>query len=106
MIVLKNITDEEHKDELKGMLVDHYKEVYGHEWVDSYLELLDESIENIQKKNMEFIEINKSVSTSMSKIITFCNQLDVYIKNKLEPFNISINTSYQKIFKKKQKINE
>ena len=70
------------------------------------LELLDESIENIQKKNMEFIEINKSVSTSMSKIITFCNQLDVYIKNKLEPFNISINTSYQKIFKKKQKIAE
>ena len=70
------------------------------------LELLDESIENIQKKNMEFIEINKSVSTSMSKIISFCNQLDVYIKNKLEPFNISINTSYQKIFKKKQKIAE
>ena len=70
------------------------------------LELLDESIENIQKKNMEFIEINKSVSTSMSKIISFCSQLDVYINNKLEPFNTSINTSYQKIFKKKQKIAE
>ena len=70
------------------------------------LELLDESIENIQKKNMEFIEINKSVSTSMSKISSFCSQLDIYIKNKLEPFNTSINTSYQKIFKKKQKISE
>ena len=71
-----------------------------------YLDLLDESIENIQKKNIEFIEINKSVSTSMSKIISFCNQLDIYIKNKLEPFNTSINISYQKIFKKKQKIKE
>ena len=70
------------------------------------LELLDESIENIQKKNMEFIEINKSVSTSMSKIISFCNQLDKYIKNKLEPFNNTINNSYQKIFNKKQKISE
>ena len=70
------------------------------------LDLLDESIENIQKKNIEFIEINKSVSTSMSKIISFCNQLDIYIKNKLEPFNTSINISYQKIFKKKQKIKE
>ena len=51
------------------------------------IELLDETVENIQKKNMEFIEINKSVSTSMSKIITFCNQLDKYVKDKLEPFN-------------------
>ena len=42
----------------------------------------------------------------MSKIIIFCNQLDKYIKDKLEPFNISINTSYQKIFNKKQHINE
>ena len=70
------------------------------------IELLDETVENIQKKNMEFIEINKLVSTSMSKIIIFCNQLDKYIKDKLEPFNISINTSYQKIFNKKQHINE
>ena len=51
---------------------------------------------------MEFIEINKLVSTSMSKILIFCNQLDKYIKNKLEPFNISINTSYQKVFNKKR----
>ena len=70
------------------------------------IELLDETVENIQKKNMEFIEINKSVSTSMSKIITFCNQLDKYVKDKLEPFNNSINISYEKIFNKKQKINE
>ena len=70
------------------------------------IELLDETVENIQKKNTEFIEINKLVSTSMSKIIIFCNQLDKYIKDKLEPFNISINTSYQKIFNKKQHINE
>ena len=70
------------------------------------IELLDDTIENIQKKNMEFIEINKLVSTSMSKILIFCNQLDKYIKNKLEPFNISINTSYQKIFNKKKRIKE
>ena len=70
------------------------------------LELLDETIENIQKKSIEFIEINKLVSTSMSKIILFCSQLDKYIKNKLEPFNTSINTSYQKIFRKKQIIAE
>ena len=70
------------------------------------IELLDETVENIQKKNLEFIEINKLVSTSMSKIISFCNQLDKYIKNKLEPFNTSINLSYEKIFNKKQKIKE
>ena len=70
------------------------------------IELLDDTIENIQKKNIEFIEINKLVSTSMSKILIFCNQLDKYIKNKLEPFNISINTSYQKVFNKKKKIKE
>ena len=70
------------------------------------IELLDESIENIQKKNMEFIEINKLVSTSMSKIILYCNQLDKYIKNKLDPFNHWINLSHQKIFNKKQKIKE
>ena len=70
------------------------------------IELLDDTIENIQKKNMEFIEINKLVSTSMSKILIFCNQLDKYIKNKLEPFNNSINTSYQKVFNKKKRIKE
>ena len=70
------------------------------------IELLDETIENIQKKNMEFIEINKLVSTSMSKIIIFCNQLDKYIKNKLEPFNTSINISHQKLYNKKKKIKE
>ena len=70
------------------------------------IELLDDTIENIQKKNIEFIEINKLVSTSMSKILIFCNQLDKYIKNKLEPFNTSINTSYQKVFNKKKKIKE
>jgi hypothetical protein len=42
----------------------------------------------------------------MSKILIFCNQLDKYIKNKLEPFNTSINTSYQKVFNKKKKIKE
>ena len=70
------------------------------------LELLDETIENIQKKSIEFIEINKLVSTSMSKIIIFCNQLDKYIKNKLEPFNTSINISHQKLYNKKKKIKE
>ena len=70
------------------------------------IELLDESVENIQKKNIEFIEINKLVSTSMSKIILFCSQLDQYIHQKLEPFNNSINISYQKINTKKEKIGE
>ena len=68
--------------------------------------LLDESIENIQLKSMEFIEINKLVSTSMSKIITYCNQLDKYINNKLEPFDNSIAISYEKVNRKKQIITE
>jgi len=68
--------------------------------------LLDQSIENIQLKSMEFIEINKLVSTSMSKIITYCNQLDKYIKNKLEPFDNSITISHEKVNRKKQIITE
>lgn len=34
MIVFNNITDEEHKEELKGMLLAHYKEYFGPEWSD------------------------------------------------------------------------
>ena len=64
--------------------------------------LLDETIDNIQKKSFELIEINKLVSTSMSKITLFCSQLNRYVKGKLEPFNNSINTSYEKINHKKQ----
>ena len=48
-------------------------------------------------KNFEFIEINKLVSTSMSKITLYCTQLNQYVKDKLEPFNNSINISYEKI---------
>mgnify|MGYP006873023955 CR=1 FL=1 len=68
--------------------------------------LLDENIENIQLKSMEFIEINKLVSTSMSKIITYCSQLEKYIKNKLEPFDNSITISHEKVNRKKQIITE
>ena len=38
----------------------------------------------------------------MSKITLFCGQLNRYVKGKLEPFNNSINTSYEKINHKKQ----
>ena len=68
--------------------------------------LLDETIDNIMMKNFEFIEINKLVSTSMSKITLYCTQLNQYIKDKLEPFNNSINISYEKINRKKQIITE
>ena len=34
MIVFNNITDEEHKEELKEMLLAHYKEYFGTEWSD------------------------------------------------------------------------
>ena len=63
--------------------------------------LLDETIDNIQKKSFELIEINKLVSTSMSKITLFCTQLNKYIQDKLEPFNNSINSSYEKLNNKK-----
>ena len=68
--------------------------------------LLDETIDNIMIKNFEFIEINKLVSTSMSKITLYCTQLNQYVKDKLEPFNNSINISYEKINRKKQIVSE
>ena len=68
--------------------------------------LLDESIENIQMKSFEFIEINKLVSTSISKITLYCTQLSQYVKDKLEPFNDSINSSYDKIINEKKIITE
>ena len=63
--------------------------------------LLDETIDNIQIKSFELIEINKLVSTSMSKITLYCTQLNKYVKDKLEPFNNSINSSYEKLNNKK-----
>ena len=68
--------------------------------------LLEESMHNIQLKSMEFIEMNSKVSTSMSKVLLYCNHLEKYIKDKLEPFNYSINTSYEKVNKDKQLISE
>ncbi len=41
MVVLKNITNEKYKDELKNMIVDHYTEKYGEEWIDNYLRYLE-----------------------------------------------------------------
>ena len=68
--------------------------------------LLDETIENMQLKMFEFIEINKQVSTSISKITLYCIQLNKYVKDKIDPFNNSINISYDKLNNKKQIISE
>ena len=68
--------------------------------------LFEETIKNIQLKSMEFIELNSKVSSSISKVLLYCNNLEKYIKGKLEPFNASINTSYEKVNKDKQFIFE
>ena len=63
--------------------------------------LLEEDINNIQIKSMEFIELNSKVSTSISKVLLFSYYLEKYINDKLEPFNNSINISYEKVIKDK-----
>ena len=68
--------------------------------------LFEESIKNIQLKSMEFIELNSKVSSSISKVLLYCNNLEKYIKGKLEPFNNSINTSYEKVNRDKKFIFE
>ena len=68
--------------------------------------LLEEDMTNIQIKSMEFIELNSKVSTSISKVLLFSFYLERYIKEKLEPFNNSINTSYDKVIKDKKFISE
>ena len=68
--------------------------------------LLEEEIINIQKKSMEFIELNSKVTTSMSKILLFSYYLENYINNKFEPFKNSINISYDKVIKDKKYISE
>ena len=68
--------------------------------------LLEEDMTNIQIKSMEFIELNSKVSTSISKILLFAYYLEQYIKDKLEPFNNSINISYDKVIKDKKFIAE
>ena len=68
--------------------------------------LLEEEAINIQIKSMEFIELNSKVSTSMSKILLFSSYLEHYINDKLEPFNNSINISYDKVTKDKKYISE
>ena len=68
--------------------------------------LLEEEMTNIQMKSLEFIELNSKVSTSISKVLLFSHHLEKYIKDKLEPFNNSINTSYDKIIKDKKFIAE
>ena len=68
--------------------------------------LLDETIENLQMKIFEYIERNKLVSTSMSKITLYCTYLSNYIHNKFEPFSNSINFSYEKINRNKMYISE
>ena len=68
--------------------------------------LLEEKMENIFIKSREFIEINSSLSTSMSKILLYSNYLDRYIKDKLEPFDNSINTSFEKVKNDKMYISE
>ena len=68
--------------------------------------LLEEDMCNIQLKSMEFIELNSKVSTSISKILLFSYYLENYINDKLEPFNNSINISYDKVIKDKKFISE
>ena len=68
--------------------------------------LLEEDMTNIQIKSMEFIELNSKVSTSISKVLLFSHYLEKYIKDKLDPFNNSINTSYEKVIKDKTYISE
>ena len=68
--------------------------------------LLEEEMTNIQMKSMEFIELNSKVSTSISKVLLFSHYLEKYIKDKLDPFNNSINTSYDKVIKDKKFISE
>ena len=68
--------------------------------------LLEEDINNIQIKSMEFIELNSKVSTSISKVLLFSYYLEKYINDKLEPFNNSINISYEKVIKDKKYIYE
>ena len=59
--------------------------------------LLEETMENIFVKSREFIEMNSTLSTSMSKVLLYSNYLDKYIKDKLEPFDNCINTSFEKV---------
>ena len=68
--------------------------------------LLEEDMTNIQIKSMEFIELNSKVSTSISKVLLFSFYLERYIKEKLDPFNNSINTSYDKVINDKKFISE
>ena len=68
--------------------------------------LFEESIKNIQIKSMEFIELNSKISSSISKVLLYCNNLEKYIKGKLEPFNFCINSSYEKVNKDKEFIFE
>ena len=68
--------------------------------------LLEEKMENILIKSQEFINMNSKLSTSMSKVLLYSNYLDKYINDKLEPFNYSINTSFEKINRDKKLIPE
>ena len=68
--------------------------------------LLEENLANILIKSQEFINMNSKLSTSMSKVLLYSNYLDKYINGKLEPFNNSINASFQKINRDKQLIPE
>ena len=68
--------------------------------------LLEEKMENIFMKSREFIEMNSSLSTSMSKVLLYSNYLDRYIKDKLKPFDDSINTSFEKVKNDKVYISE
>ena len=68
--------------------------------------LLEEKMETIFMKSKEFIDMNSKLSTSMSKVLLYSNYLDKYINDKLEPFNNSINISFDKIKRDKKFIFE
>ena len=68
--------------------------------------LLEENIDNIQKRSMELIDINSRVATSITNISLYSYHLDKYIKDKLDPFNNYINNSFEKIKRDKYLISE
>ena len=68
--------------------------------------LLEESIDIIQTKCMEYIEMNGNVSRSLNLILSYSNLLEKYIFSNLEPFNNNLNSYFEKISRVKYLISE
>ena len=61
--------------------------------------LFEETIKNIQLKSMEFIELNSKVSSSISKVLLYCNNLEKYINLSKSMRIDEINTQIEYIKK-------